>query len=59
MEKPKSGNRRLIPIGGSLGVTIPARFIKKSGWKRGDRVSLVCDDVVVVVKPTLKKEEQK
>ena len=58
MEKPKSGNRRLIAIGGSLGVTIPARFIKKSGWKRGDKVGLVFDDVLVVIKPVLKKEEK-
>jgi len=58
MEKPKAGNRRLIAIGPSLAVTIPARFIKASGWKRGDRVSVVCDDIVVVIQPTLKKKEK-
>ena len=57
MEKPRQGNRRLIAIGGSVGITLPHRHLKRMGWKAGDRVSLVFNDVLVIVKPTLKKEE--
>lgn len=50
MEKTKSGNRRLIAIGGSVGVTLPCSFLKAKGWKAGDRVSLVYDDITVIVR---------
>lgn len=58
MEKktPKSGNRRLIPIGGSLGITIPKSHIKRMGWHAGDKVGLVFDDILVIVKPAEAEE---
>lgn len=56
MENTKSGNRRLIAIGGSIGLTLPKRFLKKKGWKAGDRVGLVFDDVAVIVRPKFTEE---
>lgn len=50
MEKAKTGNRRLISIGGSIGVTLPMSFLKEKGWKPGDRVSLVFDDIAVIIR---------
>ena len=55
MQKPKSGNRRLIPIGGSIGITIPASHIKRMGWKKGDKVALVFDDILVIIRPVEKQ----
>lgn len=57
MEEPKSGTRRLIRIGGSVGITLPPKHLKRMGWKVGDKIGMVYDDVLVMVKPTLKKEE--
>jgi antitoxin component of MazEF toxin-antitoxin module len=56
MKKTGTGNRRLIPIGGSVGITLPKSFLKKKGWKAGDKVGLVFDDVAVIVRPAFKEE---
>ena len=58
MDKPKSGTRRLIRHGGSVGITLPPSHLKRMGWKVGDKVGLVFDDVLVIIKPVIKKEEQ-
>ena len=57
MEHPKIGNRRLIKIGSSVGITLPQNHLKRMGWKVGDKVGLVFDDILVIIKPVLKKEE--
>jgi len=49
--------RKLISLGGSTAVTLPKWFLKELGWKKGDIVTLVCDEVAVIVKPTLKREK--
>ena len=58
MEKTKSGNRRLIPIGGSIGITLPKRFLQAKGWKAGDKVGLVLGDVAVIVRPQFTEESR-
>jgi antitoxin component of MazEF toxin-antitoxin module len=52
-KNPGNGNRRLIPIGGSIGVTLPAKFLRDKGWKAGDRVGIVFDDIAVIIRPKL------
>ena len=44
------GTRRLIAIGGSIGVTLPKSFLQARGWKAGDVVGLVFGDLVIIVK---------
>ena len=56
MGKPKSGNRKLITIGGSIGVTLPKSHIERMGWKAGDKVGLVFDDILVIIRPVLAEE---
>lgn len=55
--KPKSGTRSLIRVGGSIGITLPLPHLKRMGWKVGDKIALVYDDVLVLIKPVSKKEE--
>ena len=50
MEKAKTGNRRLIPVGGSIGLTLPRNFLREKGWQAGDRVNIVYDDIVLVIR---------
>lgn len=50
-EYMKQGHRRLIKHGGSVGITLPQKFLKEKGWKAGDKVAVVFDDVAVIVKP--------
>jgi len=50
----------LIRIGGSLGLTLPHKFLKEKSWKAGDRISLVYDDIAVIIRlPTDTKREEK
>jgi antitoxin component of MazEF toxin-antitoxin module len=53
----KVSTRKLITVGGSVGITLPAKFLKESNMRKGDKVSVVFDDVVVVVKPVTEKKE--
>ena len=52
----KQGKRRLIRHGGSIGITLPSQFLKEKGWKVGDKVAVVFDDVAVIVRPENPKE---
>jgi len=47
----KTGTRRLIRHGGSIGITLPASFLKESQLKVGDKMAVVFDDVLFYVKP--------
>lgn len=57
-EKPESGNRRLIQHGGSVGITLPKSWLDKKGWKVGDKVGLVFDDVAVIVRPKFEENAE-
>ena len=58
MDKTKHGNRRLIQIGGSLGITIPKYHLERMGWKAGDKISYVVNDVLVYIRPVSIKENE-
>ena len=52
-----SGTRKLIPIGGSVGLTLPKTFLKERGWKAGDVVGLVFGDLVIIVRPQYQEQQ--
>ena len=53
----KVTKRKLIVVGGSTGITLPVKFLRESQLRVGDIVSVVFDDIVVVVKPVMPKEK--
>ena len=58
-EVMKQGRRRLIRHGGSVGITFPVKFLKDSQLKVGDKVAVVFDNILVIVKPELKEQAPK
>lgn len=57
-KRPKQGYRNLIPIGGSVGITIPVEFLKKSGWKVGDQVAIVYNAVFIILSPVSPEKDE-
>lgn len=54
----KPVRRKLMKIGGSVGITFPKNYLDTTELKAGDEVGLVFDEILVIVKPTLPKEEK-
>lgn len=52
----KQGHRRLIRLGSSVGITLSAGFLKEKGWKVGDKVAIIYNDIAVIVRPIMPKE---
>jgi antitoxin component of MazEF toxin-antitoxin module len=52
----KVSKRKLITVGGSVGITLPAKFLKESQLKVGDQMAVVFDDVLFYLKPIEPKE---
>lgn len=50
--------RRILPIGGSKAVTLPAPWLRAHGLKCGDVVEVSVDGHEVVVRPLAKREPQ-
>lgn len=48
-----SGTQKIVKIGNSYGITLPAAFIKQSGWKQGDEVVVEGSgtDKMLLIKP--------
>lgn len=44
-----SDNRKLLPIGDSIGITFPRSWLDRHGLKPGDRVHVVANGVLTVV----------
>ncbi len=40
--------RKIVQVGECSGITLPKDFLETHGLKRGDRVELICNDVIVV-----------
>lgn len=54
----KTKRRKVIQFGqNSLVITLPKEFVDKSGIKKGDRVAVTYDSLLVIVNPNLPKEE--
>lgn len=47
----KATTRSLIQIGSTFYVSLPFEYAKRNKLKKGQRVGLVCDDIVVIVSP--------
>lgn len=45
------GRRRLIRVGGSVGITLPHRFLKQSQLEVGDQLIITFDDMMFAIKP--------
>lgn len=54
----KVTKRKLIAVGGSTGVTLPAKYLKESQLKVGDEMAVVFDDVLFYVKPIAPREKK-
>ena len=51
--------RKLIAVGGSIGITVPKEFLKKNNLKAGDKVGVTYDSILVLVIPEKPEEGQK
>jgi len=58
MKNTKSKARKLIPIGGSVGITVPKPFLEKNSLKKGDQVGVVFNDVLLICVPRLPGKKQ-
>jgi antitoxin component of MazEF toxin-antitoxin module len=54
----KQGKRRIIRHGASVGITIPAKFLRDSQLKVGDELAVVFDDVLFYIKPAEPREKK-
>lgn len=52
------GRRRLIRVGGSVGITIPYRFLKQSQLRLGDQLIITFNDMMFAIKPTFPRERE-
>lgn len=58
MKEIKGKDRKLIAIGGSIGITVPKLFLEKNKLRRGDSVGITYDDVLMICVPRLPQEEK-
>ena len=52
----KYTRRKLVRQGGSIGVTLPAKFLKESRLNVGDTVEMAFNDIVIAVKAAWPEE---
>lgn len=58
MRETGSKARKLIPIGGSIGITVPKEFLEKNNLKPGDSIGVVYNSILMICVPKLPEEEQ-
>jgi len=51
-------SRRLIRIGGSVGLTVPKDFLERNNLTIGDRVGLITNDIILLAVPRVPKERE-
>jgi antitoxin component of MazEF toxin-antitoxin module len=43
--------RTVLPIGGSLCITLPKKYVETQGLRAGDKVELLCNQRIFIGKP--------
>lgn len=52
----KCKTRKVIKVGGSLGMTLPKEFVVKNKLETGDKLGVTFDSILVIVVPHKLKE---
>lgn len=58
MRNTKAKVRKIVNVGGSYGITLPIKFVRKLNLQFGDKIAIVSDGVILICVPPEKPNEK-